>query len=167
MTRGYDDDWDDPGWFERIAADAAGELAGLSPQDRFEREFGIPATPEAMAGAGFAAGDSSEEVAAAAQDELVQLEHVLRLAEAHRIDALLRAFEASLADLAVRFGPATASGGAEVRPRSSPPSRCARGRTRCTWRIWSTPPRSPATGCRGPGPCSCPARRPGGRSTPR
>lgn len=99
-----DEGWGDPARLEQLGAEWAGELAGMSPQDRFEREHGIPANPLTLAAAAYGVTPASEDAAAVVQDELVQLEAVLLIADAHRIGALLRAFDASLADLGARFG---------------------------------------------------------------
>lgn len=94
----------DQEYLEQMGLEWLGSLAGMGPQDRFEQEFGVPATPDAMTGAGFGAADSVEEVACGLQEFLMQSDGLFRIAEARRVDALLRAYEASLADLAARFG---------------------------------------------------------------
>jgi hypothetical protein len=99
-----DERWDDPVRLARLADEVEGELAGLSPEERFEREFGVEANPDAMAAHGRASGGSAEERAVALQDELMQLDRVLRIAEAKRIEALVLAYEASMTDLGERFG---------------------------------------------------------------
>ena len=86
----------------RLAATASEievEFAGMSPAERFEREFGwsaIPMPSEVDA-------VTSEGAAAAMQYLGVQAERVQRIATAHRIAVLLQAYEMSMADLAIRF----------------------------------------------------------------
>ena len=78
------------------------QLELMDPLTRFEVEFGLEATPAAMV----ARSHASEEAAAAAQELAVRLDQVRTIAEAHRVDALLVAYETSLLDLHERFGPA-------------------------------------------------------------
>jgi hypothetical protein len=72
----------------------------MSPADRFEAEFGVPAVPEAIE----VLGDLTEEAAAYAQEVAVQADRMRTIAEAHRVTALLTAYEVSMDDLAQRFG---------------------------------------------------------------
>jgi len=72
----------------------------MDPVTRFEAEHGIRATPEQAV----LLGDSTEEVAAFAQGLAVQATQMRTIAEAHRVAALLTAFEASMEDLGTRYG---------------------------------------------------------------
>jgi hypothetical protein len=73
----------------------------MDPLTRFEVEFGLPATPEE---AQFAA-TATEGAAAFAQQLAVRMDQVRTIADAHRVSALLAAYETSMEDLAVRLGP--------------------------------------------------------------
>lgn len=77
----------------------------MSPADRFEAEFGLPAVPGSIE----VLGNPTEEAAAYAQEVAVQADRMRTIAEAHRVAALLTAYEVSMDDLAERFGPATGS----------------------------------------------------------
>jgi hypothetical protein len=72
----------------------------MSPADRFEVEFGVPAVPESIE----VLGNLTEEAAAYAQEVAVQADRMRTIAEAHRVAALLTAYETSMDDLALRFG---------------------------------------------------------------
>jgi hypothetical protein len=72
----------------------------MDPISRFETEFGVPAGPEGTV----LEGATSEASAVFAQDLAVRLDRVRTIADAHRISALLTAYDASMADLAARFG---------------------------------------------------------------
>lgn len=88
----------DDAWIADAEAAWESQLALMSPQERFEREYGVPADPayiEAHAG---------EEAAAALQDLAVQANRMRTIADAHRVSALLVAYEGSIRDLADRFG---------------------------------------------------------------
>jgi hypothetical protein len=87
---------------EQDLLDEQSWLDGLDPITRFEVEHGVRATPEQVT----LLGNSLEEAAAHAQDLAVQATRMRTIAEAHRVFALLTAFEASMEDLKVRFGPA-------------------------------------------------------------
>lgn len=82
-----------------MAAEIDVEYAGMSAAERFEHEFGLVAVPEPHE----VDAVTSEDAAAAMQHIGVQAERVQRLATAHRIAALLQAYEMSMADLALRF----------------------------------------------------------------
>ena len=85
--------------FAAMAAEIEVEFAGMSAAERFEHEFGwsaIPMPSEVDA-------VTSEGAAAAMQHIGVQAERVQRIATAHRVAALLQAYEMSMADLAIRF----------------------------------------------------------------
>ena len=77
-------------------------LLQLTPPDRFEQEFGLPwvpePEPEPLSGM-----VSTEEVAAFTQQAAVQVATVFAIAEAHRITAVLTAYERAMEDLEVRF----------------------------------------------------------------
>jgi hypothetical protein len=77
------------------------QLELMDPFTRFEAEFGAPAVPERAE----LVGTTTEDAAVFAQDLAVRLDRMRTIAEAHRISALLTAYEASMEDLAVRFGP--------------------------------------------------------------
>jgi hypothetical protein len=74
----------------------------MSPAERYEAEFGLPAVPDVLD----VGGSATQEAAASAQDLAVQASGLRTIAEAHRVVALLAAYEVSLQDLALRFGPA-------------------------------------------------------------
>ena len=75
-------------------------LAMLSPAERWEQEYGAPAVPASAV----IAGETSQAAAADAQGLAVQAYRVRNIADAHRIAALLTAFEHSIEDLTLRFG---------------------------------------------------------------
>ena len=85
-----DEDW----------AEEQTRLWRMSPADRFEAEFGVPAVPESVE----VVGNLTEEAAAFAQEVAVQADRMRTIAEAHRVAALLTAYEVSMDDLAERFG---------------------------------------------------------------
>ncbi|TDS76900.1 uncharacterized protein DUF222 [Amnibacterium kyonggiense] len=85
---------------EVVAGDIEAWRAALPPEERFAAEYGRPATPEELDR--FA--PASTEVAEWLQDVAVQTAAVRALADARRIESLLTAFEASIADLTARFG---------------------------------------------------------------
>lgn len=76
-------------------------FAGLTPAERFEQEFGVPATPESLP----VLTTPTQEEAAARQEVAVQANRVRTIADAHRIARLLEAHDASIQDLVERFGP--------------------------------------------------------------
>ena len=80
--------------------DEQARLWRMSPADRFEAEFGVPAVPESIE----VLGNLTEEAAAYAQEVAVQADRMRTIAEAHRVAALLTAYETSMDDLAQRFG---------------------------------------------------------------
>ena len=90
----------DPMPSEQDFEDEQTRLWRMSPAERFEAEFGLPATPEAVQ----ILGNRTEEAAAYAQEVAVQADRMRTIAEAHRVTALLTAYEASMDDLAQRFG---------------------------------------------------------------
>ncbi len=93
---------EDDGWFLEEA------LAMMDPAERFELEYGRPATPEQLV----VFGNTSQEAAVSAQGLAVQAARMRTIAEAHRVHALLTAHEASMTDLESRFGVAyTVQGG--------------------------------------------------------
>lgn len=98
------DPFDDPvvlAAFEaEMAAEAEMEAAMIPPSARFQAEYGLPAIPQP----GSIPGGSSDEAARCAQDLLVQADRVQRHAEAHRMVALLTAYDVSIEDLRIRFG---------------------------------------------------------------
>ncbi len=113
--------YEEPGWTDRSPLDgwyvdpgptalddAAFEaevqryLDSMTPAERAERELGLDSTAEPRS----FAEPTTEDAAAAAQARLEQLDHVQRLADAHRIVALLDAYEHSIEDARVRFGAA-------------------------------------------------------------
>lgn len=75
-------------------------LDAMSPEERAEREHGLDpfAEPQSFP------QPTTEDAAVAAQARLEQLDRVQRLADAHRIVALLDAYEYSIEDVRVRFG---------------------------------------------------------------
>lgn len=85
---------------EDVARDIEAWRAGLPPEERFAAEYGR--RPSADELDRFA--PASTEAAAYLQDVAVQTASVRALADARRVEALLIAFEASIADLTVRFG---------------------------------------------------------------
>lgn len=103
--------WDDPVVFARmdtemrslIAEDRAAIEAAMSPEERFAERYGVPALA-VQPDPAHTPGDSTEAVAEFAQRRLDQVETMARLAEAHRITALVSAYEVSIEDLAARFG---------------------------------------------------------------
>ncbi len=93
---------EDDGWYLEEA------LAMMDPAERFEFEYGRPATPEQLV----VFGNTSQEAAVSAQGLAVQAARMRTIAEAHRVHALLTAHEASMTDLESRFGVAyTVQGG--------------------------------------------------------
>jgi hypothetical protein len=96
-----DDRWDDPAYLAELDDEWQGHLAGLSPQDRFEEEYGRPwhEAPEPLR------AGTSQEAASAQQDLFLQSDAVLRKAEATQVHSLLLAYESSMTDLAARYGP--------------------------------------------------------------
>ena len=99
-------------WAEVVDGSAAKTLrlysatvAAMTPEERFEHDFGGAATTEN----GFVPPVGSEEAAVAAQARLSQLDRVQRIADARRLLALLDAYDASIADLGERFGSEVAS----------------------------------------------------------
>jgi hypothetical protein len=117
------------------------ELAALPAVERWAYQYGTSAVPSPAV----ILGDTSE-AAAYAQELAVQATQIRTIADAHRISALLTAFERSMEDLQLRFGSIVGN------PRS--PGRC-------------TPRRCSATGSRPPGRCSRPGTRRGRGCRPR
>lgn len=91
----------------RFEADLAAHLAGMTPAERAEFEYGVDPSAEPPR----PSGHTVEEAAVAAQDVLEQLDRVERIVDAQRIAALVTAFEVSMEDLATRWGPAIGSRG--------------------------------------------------------
>ena len=98
---GWDAGEPEPVWDEAaFEVEVQAHLAGLSAAERAGVEFGLDPVPEPVP----PVGASVEEAAVAAQNLLVQADGVQRIADAHRVAALVSAWEASIEDLKVRFG---------------------------------------------------------------
>ena len=95
-----------PQWvLEANAREHAAFLVLMDPFERFEYETGLPATIEN----GYVPPIVSEEIAVGFQERLADVDRVARMADARRLLALLDAYDASMADLAQRFGAEVAS----------------------------------------------------------
>ena len=89
-------DWDAAAFEVEVQA----HLDGLSAAERAGVEFGLDPVAVSVP----VVGASVEEAAVAAQARLLQADRVQRIAEAHRVAALVSAWEASIEDLRVRYG---------------------------------------------------------------
>ena len=77
------------------------ELAALPAGERWAYQYGTSVVPSRAV----ILGDTTEAAAASAQELAVQATRIRTIADAHRVGALLTAFEQSMEDLRLRFGP--------------------------------------------------------------